>query len=55
MNTHYVYENELTFIDALKAWRRKWQPTLVLPGESHGQMCLMGYIPRGNKESDVPE
>ena len=26
-------------------WRRKWQPTLVLlPGESHGQRSLVGYI-----------
>ena len=27
-------------------WRRKWQPTpIFLPGESHGQMSLMGYSP----------
>ena len=27
-------------------WRRKWQPIPVfLPGESHGQMSLMGYSP----------
>ena len=26
-------------------WRRAWQPTLVfLPGESHGQRSLVGYI-----------
>ena len=26
-------------------WRRNWQPTPVfLPGESHGQRSLMGYI-----------
>ena len=26
-------------------WRRKWQPTPVfLPGESHGQRRLVGYI-----------
>ena len=26
-------------------WRRKWQPTPVfLPGESHGQRSLVGYI-----------
>ena len=25
-------------------WRREWQPTPVfLPGESHGQGCLVGY------------
>ena len=26
-------------------WRRAWQPTPVfLPGESHGQRSLVGYI-----------
>jgi len=26
-------------------WRRKWQPTPVsLPGESHGQRSLAGYL-----------
>ena len=26
-------------------WRRKWQPTSVfLPGKSHGQRSLVGYI-----------
>ena len=34
-------------------WRRKWQPTPVfLPGESHGQSSLVGYSPKGRKESD---
>ena len=29
-------------------WRRKWQPTPVfLPGESHGQRSLAGYIVHG--------
>ena len=37
-------------------WRRKWQPTPVfLPGESHGWRNLMGYNPRGCKESDTTE
>ena len=37
-------------------WRRKWQPTPVfLPGKSHGQRSLMGYSPRGPKESDTTE
>ena len=37
-------------------WRRKWQPTpLFLPGESHRQRSLMGYIPWGRKESDMTE
>ena len=37
-------------------WKRKWQPTPVfLPGESHGQRSLVGYSPRGRKESDTTE
>ena len=37
-------------------WRRKWQPTPVfLPGRSHGQRSLAGYIPWGHKESDMSE
>ena len=34
----------------------KWQPTpAFLPGESHGQRSLVGYSPRGHKESDTTE
>ena len=37
-------------------WKRKWQPTLVfLPEESHGWRSLVGYSPRGHKESDKTE
>ena len=37
-------------------WRGKWQPSLVfLPGEVHGQRSLVGYSPRGRKESDTTE
>ena len=37
-------------------WRRKWQPTPVfLPGESPGWRSLVGYSPRGRKESDATE
>ena len=37
-------------------WRRKWQPTpIFLPGKSHGQRSLVGYSPRGSKESDTTE
>ena len=36
--------------------RRKWQLTPVfLPGESHGGRSLVGYSPRGHKESDTIE
>ena len=32
--------------------RRQWQPTpVILPGKSHGQRSLVGYSPRGRKES----
>ena len=37
-------------------WRRKCQPTpVLLPGESHGWRSLVGYSPRGRKESDMTE
>ena len=37
-------------------WRRKWQSTPVLwPGKSHGQRSLVGYSPRGHKESEMTE
>ena len=28
---------------------------VFLPGESHGQKSLVGYSPRGHKESDMTE
>ena len=35
-------------------WRGAWQPTRVfLPRESHGQRNLVGYSPKGCKESDT--
>ena len=37
-------------------WKRAWQPTLVfLPRASLGQRSLVGYIPKGCKESDTTE
>ena len=37
-------------------WRREWQTTSVfLPGESHGWRSLVGYSPRGCKESGMTE
>ena len=37
-------------------WRRKWQPTpIFLPRKSQGQRSLVGYSPRGCKESDTTE
>ena len=38
------------------SWRRVWLSTAVLlPGESDGQRCLVGYSPWGHKESDTTE
>ena len=38
------------------SWRRKSQPTPVfLRGKSHGLRSLVGYSPRGRKESDMTE
>ena len=37
-------------------WRRKWQSTpVLLPGKFHEQRSLVGYSPRGRKESDTTE
>ena len=38
------------------SWRKEWLPTpVLLPGESHGQRSLAGYIPWGCKESNMTE
>ena len=35
-------------------WRGNWQPTpVLLPGKFHGLRSLVGYNPRGCKESDM--
>ena len=36
-------------------WRRAWQLTPVLLGESHGQRSLSGYTMKGCTESDTAE
>ena len=37
-------------------WRRKWQPTpAFMPGKFYGQRSLVGYNPRGCKQSDMSE
>ena len=54
----YQPMQEITDIGQIvrKIQRRKWQPTpIFLPGESHGQRSLVGYIPQGRKESDTTE
>ena len=38
------------------SWSKEWQPPPVfLPGKFHGQKSLMGYSPKGCKESDMTE
>ena len=47
---------QMDFSASVRYWRRAWQPTAVfLPGESPGQKSLVGYRPRGHKESDTTE
>ena len=42
--------------DSLSPHRRKWQPTpVLLPRKFHGWRSLVGYSPRGCKESDTTE
>ena len=59
MNLPAGAEDTRTWVQALgreDPWRRKWHPTPVfLPGESHGEGSLVGYSPRGHKESDRTE
>ena len=35
---------------------KEWHPaSVLLPGEFHGQRSLVGYSPKGHKESDTIE
>ena len=53
-NSKLEYFSVLIF--SMHFWRRKWQPTPVfLPGESHARRSLVGYSPRGHRESDTTE
>ena len=37
-------------------WKKKWQLTpVLLLGKFHGRRSLVGYSPRGHKESDMTE
>ena len=55
MSAHDVGDGSISWVRKIPR-RRKWQPTPVfLPGESHGQRSLVGYSPRGRKESDMTE
>ena len=47
---------DIVFMKCTYKRRRKWQPTpAFLPGKSHGWQSLVGYSPRGHKESDTTE
>ena len=55
----FICRGNISWFDSLEGnipWRRKWQPTPeFLPGKSHGQRSLVGYSPRGHRESDMTE
>ena len=40
---------------ANNTWRRKWQPTPLLPGKSHGRRSLVGCSSWGREESATTE
>ena len=47
---------ETLMLGKIEGRRRRWQPTpVLLPGKSHGWRSLVGYSPRGHKESDTTE
>ena len=49
-------EKEMATHSSILAWTIPWKPTPVfLPGESHGWRSLVGYSPRGRKDSDTTE
>ena len=51
-----MQEMWVQFLGEKMPWRREWQPTpVLLPGESHGQRTLVGYIPWDGKQSDMTE
>ena len=55
-NLPAMWETQVRSLGWEDPWRREWQPTSVfLPGESHGQKNLAGYIQWGHKESDMTE
>ena len=53
--TPFRYDLNQIPYDYMIMWRRKWQPTPVLPGKLHGWRSLVGYSPWSCKESDTTE
>ena len=55
-NLPAMLETQIQSLGQEDPLEREWQPTPVsFPGESHGQRSLVGYSPRGHKESDTME
>ena len=55
-NVPSMQETQVRSLVGKIPWRRKWQLTpVILPRKSHGQKSLVGYSPRGHKESDTTE
>ena len=51
-----MWETQVRSLGGEDGWRRKWHPTpIFLPGEFHGQKCLVGYSPWCHKKSDTTE
>ena len=51
-----VQETQVPSLGREDPLEKEMQPTPVfLPGESDGQKSLVGYNPRGHKESDTTE
>ena len=51
-----MWETRVRSLGREVLWRRKWQSTpVLLLGKSHGQRSLVGYSPRGRKESETTE
>ena len=55
-NPPAMQETQVPSLGQEDPWRREWLPIpIFLSGESHGQRSLVGYSPRGRKESDKTE
>ena len=51
-----VHKDFIIYLPFILCQEQKWQPTPVfLPGKFHGQRNLVGYSPRGHKESNATE
>ena len=56
MNPPARQETVVRSLDQKDPWRREWLLSVVfLPRECQGQRSLVGFGPRGHKESDMTE